>query len=661
MRTRLVPLTTAGIAAVLVGCADGSLAPSKNSERLAAARASGEKLSAVVITSTPEPLRIGQRVRLDVRLDFEQGTTVDGQRYVDWGTLDPTIATVNTTGLTTGRATGVAHIVATYEDKADTLAVEVGTAVDSSQTEPGTSDSTVTDTTAKDTTSVPVDTTGGDGGTDTVVTPPPAPLGSPVELPRVSVDTRLVAPTGRRLLVSAGGRLQAAIDSARPGDVIALEQGATCTGHYRLRRKSGDGWITIRTAGTDASLPAPGVRMTPTLASSGNLPRLLTPDTYPAIGTDSGAHHYRIIGVEVSATSAVTTMSSLVTLGNTGVLQDQMSEVPHHLILDRVYVHGNSSLHLKRCVTLNSGMTAVIDSYLAECHARGQDSQAILGWNGPGPFKIVNNYLAGAGENVMFGGADPSISGLLPSDIEIRSNYVHKPAAWKDVWLVKNSLEFKAGQRILVEGNVFEGSWLDGQSGLLWNIKSANQDGGCGWCVTQHVTLRYNVLRNAGSGITVTGGEAYSGGTVGQTNHIAIMNNLLERINVTGTPYVGAGRPFQLSSATDVTIDHNLIDNAYTTLAAIIVNPMGANFKYTNNATHKRTYGIHGLTTYAPKAYVAGNGFVASSGTTIYSTYGPGNVITGTLSEAAQVTGTDLKSAGADLTTLNSLTASAMR
>ena len=69
---------------------------------------------------------------------------------------------------------------------------------------------------------------------------------------------------------------------------------------------------------------------------------------------------------------------------------------------------------------MNSARTAVVDSYLSNLHEVGADSQAIAGWNGPGPFKIVNNYLEGAGENVMFGGADPRIPNLVPSDIEIR-------------------------------------------------------------------------------------------------------------------------------------------------------------------------------------------------------------------------------------------------
>ena len=85
----------------------------------------------------------------------------------------------------------------------------------------------------------------------------------------------------------------------------------------------------------------------------------------------------------------------------------------------------------RRGIALNGGAMAVVDSYLADFKEVGADSQAICGWNGPGPFKIVNNYLEAAGENVMFGGADPSVRNLVPSDIEIRRNTLTKPLTWR--------------------------------------------------------------------------------------------------------------------------------------------------------------------------------------------------------------------------------------
>ena len=53
---------------------------------------------------------------------------------------------------------------------------------------------------------------------------------------------------------------------------------------------------------------------------------------------------------------------------------------------------------------MNSARTAVVDSYLSEFHDRYHEAIAIMAWDGPGPFKIVNNYLEAAGENIMLGG-----------------------------------------------------------------------------------------------------------------------------------------------------------------------------------------------------------------------------------------------------------------
>lgn len=165
----------------------------------------------------------------------------------------------------------------------------------------------------------------------------------------------------------------------------------------------------------------------------------------------------------------------IVTLGEYG--QTSLATVPKDLVLDRTYIHGQTNTNLSRCVALNSAYTAVQDSYLGECHGKGFDSQAIAGGSGPGPYKIVNNTLEGAGENIMFGGNDPKITNLIPSDIEIRGNYVHTPIGWKGVWTRKNLMETKNAQRLLIEGNIFDGSWGDGQVGYAFIFKSSNQSG----------------------------------------------------------------------------------------------------------------------------------------------------------------------------------------
>ena len=69
--------------------------------------------------------------------------------------------------------------------------------------------------------------------------------------------------------------------------------------------------------------------------------------------------------------------------------------------------------------------------YVSNFKDASADSQSIAGWNGDGPFIIANNYLEASGENVMFGGADPSIPALVPADIEIPGPHIAKPLRWR--------------------------------------------------------------------------------------------------------------------------------------------------------------------------------------------------------------------------------------
>ena len=384
--------------------------------------------------------------------------------------------------------------------------------------------------------------------------PPPRRLvpdtGAP-ELPRVTLDTRLQPATGRRITVPAGGDLQRALDDAHPGDIVELEAGAVFTGQFTLPKKSGSQWITIRSSAADAELPPEGTRISPAYAAK--LPKIVTDDAGSALRTAPGAHHYRLLALEITAAPSVTRNYGLVELGRGGREMRRRDEMPHDLILDRSYVHGHPRLALRRCIAANSAATAIIDSYISECHDRGFDSQAICGWNAAGPFKIVNNYLEGAGENVMFGGGDPGIRGLVPSDIEIRRNHFFKPLSWKGVWTVKNLFELKNAHRVLVEGNVFENNWVDGQNGFALVFKSANQDGDAPWSETRDVTIRFNRIVSSASGVDIM---AQGRNIDSPANHILLHDNLFERIG--GAELGGTGRLWQMSEDPfAITFDHN--------------------------------------------------------------------------------------------------------
>ena len=415
---------------------------------------------------------------------------------------------------------------------------------------------------------------------------------APPELPRVYLDTTYTPPTGQTIAVPAGGDLQAAINQAKPGDTITLAAGATYTGNFTLPPKTGDGWIVIRTSAPDSSLPPPGTRITPAYASV--LPKILTPDVEPALEALSGAHHYRIIGVEIGAAQSAPFVYSLVILG-TG--ETSLSQLPNNLIFDRVYIHGRPTLTVRRGIQLNSASTAVIDSHISDCHEVGADSQAIGGWNGAGPFKIVNNYLEGAGENVIFGGADPTVPDLVPSDIEFRRNHCFKPLSWRigdpsyagTPWGVKNIFELKNARRVLIDGNLFEQNWTMAQNGFAILFTVRNQDGRAPWSTVEDVTFTNNIVRKSGNGINILGTDNANPSQI--SRRIRIANNLLEEID--GTVWAGGGIALQLVSwPRDIIVENNTLLQAGNIIAA--GDTPTSPFIFRNNIVPHNEFGFKG-------------------------------------------------------------------
>ncbi|HTK54453.1 MAG TPA: right-handed parallel beta-helix repeat-containing protein [Gemmatimonadaceae bacterium] len=337
------------------------------------------------------------------------------------------------------------------------------------------------------------------------------PRDSVADLPRSEVDVRSVPPTGQTIRVGANDNLQSALGRAKPGDVIRLASGATYAGNFILPTKPcGAAPIVVRTDVPDSDLPADGERITP--ATSARLAKIATRNDKPALRTENPTCGWRLFGIEVTVASDLAPGAihyALIALGDGGWVkggdtQTSAGRVPSRIILDRVYVHGTEATNLVRCISLNSSRSAVVNSWVSDCHAKGFDSQAIEGWNGPGPFLIENNFLSGAGETVMFGGADPGIQGLSPSDITIRRNHFFKDARWKGRWTVKNLFELKNARRVLVEDNVFENNWADAQSGMAIVIKSSQDScGTCTWQGTTDVTFRYNMVKNSPRGFNL--------------------------------------------------------------------------------------------------------------------------------------------------------------
>ena len=439
----------------------------------------------------------------------------------------------------------------------------------------------------------------------TILTPLyPALAAAPPEGPRAYVDTTYAPPQGGTVhqvrtnctgVANCASDPQAAINAANLGDIIEIEAGARFQGKYFLPNKTtGSGWIYIRSS-RHAELPPPGTRVGPQHAAL--MPKLVSRGNEGfVLGSLFGAHHYRLIGIEFTKDTGNSFSAQIISLGRDGggPPATSLSQLPHHIIFDRVWIHGTPTDATLEGVRLDGMDLAVIDSHISDIHKVGNgDTQAILALNSAGPLKIVNNYLSSAGENVMFGGGDPTISvanggisashraagcytgpalstspcGMLPSDIEIRGNYFHKPLTWNRFdpsyagirWGVKNLFEIKNAQRIIVQGNIFENSWVDAQVGFGLVFTPRNQQGTAPWTTIRDLKVENNLITNTnnGFGLLVSDNKHITE----SVKRLSISNNIWDSIannifEMTRFPYTNPPAP-AFDPGTELSIEHN--------------------------------------------------------------------------------------------------------
>lgn len=473
-------------------------------------------------------------------------------------------------------------------------------------------------------------------------------------LPVEFLDTTYHTPTGTVRTVSAGQALQPVLDAAVGGDVIVLEAGATFTGNFILREKElAQDWIYV--VSSDLGSLAERTRVSP--ADTSHMAHIVTPNTAPAIRTAGVANHWRLVGLDISASYTANlnnTVYNVVKFGDLSPVQTDADQAPHDIVVDRCIVQGNDQINTTQGVADYASRSAVIDSYIFKIHSRYNDAQAILVGNAPGPYKFVNNYLEGSGENFMSGGFYTSQAEMLATDIEFRRNDVVKPLSWKETdpsyagidWVEKNLFEIKSAKRVLVEANNFENSWVDGQTGIAIALKAADQSstGVNPWAACEDVWIRNNRVSNANEGVLFDAREHYfANGThgthiVNPMSRVLVENNLFENIYgqklfylTTVSIYVDPEGVAHRELPVDVTIRHNTITGPATSNGNLVLFAGGnstvgyypaVRFRFTDNIVGYGGYGITGnavgtgvnaLNTYAPGAVFTGNVIVKAT------------------------------------------------
>jgi hypothetical protein len=221
---------------------------------------------------------------------------------------------------------------------------------------------------------------------------------------------------------------------------------------------------------------------------------------------------------------------------------------------------------------------AVVDSFFNDfvcVSATGSctDSQVVATGGGHSPssgFKIVNNFLEAAGENILFGGTPASAT---PTDIEIRNNYLFKPLTWKPgepgfvggksgrPFIVKNLFELKNAQRVLFEGNLLENSWGGfSQNGYAILLSPKNQESRCPVCQVTDVTIRHSLIENVGAVFSLINVRSDAGGEATAGERYSIHDVVASGVRGRQNGYQGSGLFMQLLVAAppmrSVSIEH---------------------------------------------------------------------------------------------------------
>lgn len=389
------------------------------------------------------------------------------------------------------------------------------------------------------------------------------------------------APGTRLVSVKTSEELAAALKSARDGVTIEGEPGAVYNGAFVAPNLPRGARAILRVRGV-----LPDGRVSP--ADSGRLFTLRAPAGAVPLTVGSG---WTVDGFKLEAEGNA---YGLLRVGSADGYVSA-ADIPQYVELRRFVIDVPEGQQERRGVMTHGGNVTIRQCWIAGVKEAGADSQAIAGWDLPGPVTVEDCRLEAAGEVVMFGGADPSIKGMTPGDIQIRNNDITRPMSWRgSAWTVKNLLELKHARKVTITGNRFSNNWAAAQGGWFAVFTPGNQNGGCPWCVVEDVTFERNTVTNVANGFNILGYEAKEGFVSLPTRNIVIRNNLLL---IDGKRLDGDGRCFQLLDGrmSDVTLDHNtcIADGTFLNLDAYGHGKF-QRIVVTNNLARHNLYGVFG-------------------------------------------------------------------
>ena len=190
---------------------------------------------------------------------------------------------------------------------------------------------------------------------------------------------------------------------------------------------------------------------------------------------------------------------------------------------------------------------------------------------------------------------------------------------------MKNLIELKNAQRVVIDGNIIEYNWAAAQTGYAIVFTPRNQDGRAPWSVVQQVEVTNNVIRHVASVFNILGTDNIHPSR--PTNDILIRNNLV--LDMSRANWGGSGQFVLTLGGSNITVDHNTVftdgtSALYADVAAV------SGFVFTNNIVPDNSWAVMGadaspgngtIAMYYPGSTFRGNIFIGSNP----NTYPAGN------------------------------------
>jgi hypothetical protein len=177
---------------------------------------------------------------------------------------------------------------------------------------------------------------------------------------------------------------------------------------------------------------------------------------------------------------------------------------------------------------------------------------------------------------------------------------------------IKNLFETKNIDGALIEGNIFENNWADGQVGMAVIVKSGTGNGGtAAGCGSENVTIRHNIVRNS---VRCWNFAALSDETDAiPAKKCTVYNNLAYNIGNFAGQNAATVAWLITQSFDDLYIDHNttiLNNDASTMQLAYTSSSPALRFVFKNNITEfayvwsEGILGTAGIQSWAAPGYV---------------------------------------------------------